>query len=487
MIANNLQLSNLSVLDNQHIQVDIAWENSWNLVDVAPPNNYDAIWLFIKYQPKHENWQHVSISQVVDNHQISDITLLGIETVVDEKGVFIKRKAQGTGDIFPTTLTLQLTKPLPSTLFNIKVFGIEMVHIPTASFYVGDGKSLSTFRVKNKNIPFQITSEKELPFNTVDSLSLTTNTEDTISFTIPSTYPKGYQGFYCMKYEITQEQYVDFLNTLSYEQQINRTAVSPLAKSNTLVMGNHINKRNGIVIQNPATSTKPATYACNASKNADFNAIDDGQTRACNFLNWGDVGAYLDWAALRPMTELEFEKVCRGGNFPVEGEYAWGIPNIINANALLDNGMVTEQVLDTIPIDYGIANHGPAGFGFDGITGSLRSGFAAKETTNRLTSGASYYGVLEMSGNVWELCVNIDPEEGLLFTRLLGDGELSNDGKANVLNWPSEMAKAIGHRGGAWNSDVNWIPFNDLAVSDRYFIFLPANNRRDTSGGRGVR
>src|SRR5205814_1580703 len=47
-------------------------------------------------------------------------------------------------------------------------------------------------------------------------------------------------------------------------------------------------------------------------------------SRACNYLQWEDETAYLDWAALRPLTELEYEKVCRGTNPPVGFEGAWG-------------------------------------------------------------------------------------------------------------------------------------------------------------------
>ena len=45
-------------------------------------------------------------------------------------------------------------------------------------------------------------------------------------------------------------------------------------------------------------------------------------------LSWPDLCAYADWAALRPMTELEYEKACRGPNNPVLGEYAWGNTSI---------------------------------------------------------------------------------------------------------------------------------------------------------------
>ncbi len=46
--------------------------------------------------------------------------------------------------------------------------------------------------------------------------------------------------------------------------------------------------------------------------------------RACNRVLWHDGATYADWAGLRPMTELECEKACRGPVYPVTGEYAWG-------------------------------------------------------------------------------------------------------------------------------------------------------------------
>ena len=72
--------------------------------------------------------------------------------------------------------------------------------------------------------------------------------------------------------------------------------------------------RNGIVIETSSIAPdEPAVFACNASADKVFNDPTDGQDRACNFLNWNDLAAYLQWAALRPMTELEFEKICRPG------------------------------------------------------------------------------------------------------------------------------------------------------------------------------
>ena len=111
---------------------------------------------------------------------------------------------------------------------------------------------------------------------------------------IPAAYPKGYGGFYCMKYEISQGEYADFLSTLT------ATQVSDLYASVTTY-------RYSIT---GSTGSYSATYPY----------------LACNYLNWQDLAAYLDWTGLRPMTELEFEKACRGPLIPVANEYAWGPP-----------------------------------------------------------------------------------------------------------------------------------------------------------------
>ena len=64
---------------------------------------------------------------------------------------------------------------------------------------------------------------------------------------------------------------------------------------------------------------------------------------ACNWLSWADVAAYLDWSGLRPMTELEFEKACRGPNAPVAGEYAWGSnAGLVQATSIVNGGLSNE-------------------------------------------------------------------------------------------------------------------------------------------------
>ncbi|MCB9178869.1 MAG: hypothetical protein H6590_05555 [Flavobacteriales bacterium] len=84
-----------------------------------------------------------------------------------------------------------------------------------------------------------------------------------------ATYPNGYNAYYCGKYEISQQQYVDFLNTLTRPQQNARTATDLsdgiTSVTNVYVMSNGIGvfNRNGIrcdaIIDATATLNSPVT------------------------------------------------------------------------------------------------------------------------------------------------------------------------------------------------------------------------------------
>ncbi len=58
-----------------------------------------------------------------------------------------------------------------------------------------------------------------------------------------------------------------------------------------------------------------------------------------------DLAAFLDWDALRPMTELEFEKMSRGPLLPNAGEYIWGNQTITAATTISGT---TEDGTETI-------------------------------------------------------------------------------------------------------------------------------------------
>ncbi len=479
--TNNLKLEGLQLIDSSHVHFKVSWSHSWQLKGVKPPYNHDAAWIFLKYKRTGQSWHHLEVSPSKRNHDVNvpGSPKIGIRPVKDQKGIFLKRTAKGSGKIPRTEITLELAKPLPEGSYEIRIFGIEMVYIPKDSFYLGDRTSNFRFKKAGTDNPFLVAAESEI-LTGKQSGRLTADSQYQPEANIPKAYPNGFSDGYVMKHEISQEQYVDFLNTLSKKQQANHIERSPSADAGTFAYRGGPGNRNGIVIEKPAQEGNPALFACDVQEDESFNDPDDGQARACNFLKWADLSAYLDWAGLRPMTELEFEKICRGPKKPVQNEFAWGTPKVTDANTIEKDGTIYEKAVDPLSPNEGMASHG-----YRGPKGPLRNGFAGNDSTDRLSIGASYYGVLEMSGNLWELCV-VTNKAGLTFSGNNGDGVLGNQGYADEPNWPGKAGKGAGFRGGAWNSGI--IPgFRDLAVSDRFYVFNAPERRRNTNGGRGYR
>ncbi|PKP37427.1 MAG: hypothetical protein CVT98_06100 [Bacteroidetes bacterium HGW-Bacteroidetes-15] len=487
--ANNLKLSNGSVNESS-IVFDISWENSWNRI--LEGGNYDAIWIFAKGKAPSGLWEHIHLSSSPYNHSTDE--LLTIETVDDEKGIFIFPSINGTQNIPPTSVSISTIDNL-SNYSEIRVYGIEMVGIPEGEFYFGDGASISAIG-NNEGNPLLISSEQAIPSSNLSIINPNSQFEpQPLPTSIPIEYPKGFSFFYVMKYEISQVQYVDFLNTLTYYQQVNRTSSPPSSATGTFAMINPNQPdslyRNGIVIELPGIpDNNPAVYAMDSNANSVFFDDNDGLHRAANFMNWADLSAYLDWAALRPITEMEYEKACRGtSNQPVAGEFAWGTNLITNANSPVNDGTLFEAVSEIPSSGSGLANHGNFVFteGW-GLRGVLRTGFAAKENSTRLEAGASYYGVMELSGNVWEQTIMI-AADGEKFTGNFGDGQLAENGDANQPSWcnPS-TAFGVLLKGGGWGSTISDVgSWRDLAVSDRFYSHIKPMSRRNTVGGRGGR
>jgi len=459
--ANNLEITGTSV-SGSDITFNISWENSWN-ASVAPAN-WDAVWVFVKYQDCNTRlWAHAGLSTIAGDHSTS--SPLQIDPVSDGKGVFIRRSALGGGNIASTSVTLKMT--IPAGTYNYKVFGIEMVNVPQAAFEIGDGISAGTFN----SITVNATSQ---------SGGITAATIGGGGPTVPSTFPMGYNAFYCMKYEISQLQYVEFLNSLTFAQQQNRIATDPTSATGTYVTYGSNIYRNGIVIETPGNNAAiPAVFGCDAT-NGVINNNNDGQNIAMGNMSWGDISAYLDWAALRPMTELEFEKVCRGTMPRVAGEYPWGDTNISAfystsvTNPLQPGEIVASVVNGRCAHALGSAS---------GNYGPLRVGIFATSSTGRSSSGAAYYGAMEMGGNVLERVISVANAAGVAFTGVLGDGTLTTIGDANQANWPAvSTASGTGFRGGEYVSPATYV-----RTSDRQSAASTSAVRAYTYGGRGVR
>ena len=460
--ANNLQISGTAV-SGSNISFNIKWDNSWN-ANLAPAN-WDAVWVFVKYQDcATRQWYHAAIG-TTGNTAASP---LQVDMVPDAKGVFLRRSAFGGGDIPDTAITLRLN--IPAGTYNYKVYGIEMVNIPQGNFEIGDGLSAATYN----SITVTATSQ---------SGGLTAPTLGGASVNIPATFPMGYNSFYSMKYEVTQEQYVEFLNTLTYDQQKERTGVEPNLATGTAVFSAGTGYRNGIIILTSGNNnTLPAEFACDATA-AIPNNNDDGQNVAMNFMSWGDLSGYLDWSALRPMSEIEFEKICRGPLPRVAGEYPWGSTEVnpISSNSTINPYKANESIA--------LVANGRTNFSsFAGVAqptyGPIRAGIFATGSSGRASSGATYYGVMEMSGNVWERTVTTGNAAGASYTGVLGDGALAISGDADAPSWPNAVTGlGSGGRGnGYYNNNAN-----PSRTSDRTSASNLAAARSYTVGGRGVR
>ena len=112
-------------------------------------------------------------------------------------------------------------------------------------------------------------------------------------------------------------------------------------------------------------------------------------------------------------------------------------------------------------------------------------GFAAGAATNKAQAGGSWWGVMEMSGNVWEQCVGGYNFNYSDFTNACGDGTLTATGAANTANWPSAGGGQGGGvvRGGGFLS----VPLS-LRISENGQMTNNTNQGRiGTIGGRGVR
>ena len=496
--ANNIIVSNVGLVGKDtsaglnnpanfgFVKFDISWENSWRTS--SAPNNWDAAWVFLKYRIGTGVWKHATL------HTSSSTAPAGstITPSSDGKGVFLYRSADGSGNVNYSGAKLRWDYSTDGVLdadqVTVKVLAIEMVYVPQGSYYLGtNGSEAGSFtdgswRSGNSN-SFQITSEAALTIDALNSSTLWSVDATTIGppGTLPANFPKGYNAFYCMKYSISQRQYVDFLNTLTYDQQTSRTAVPPNSILGTPALylpPDQVSNRNGIKIQAAGISnTTPATYGCDLSGDGIYNQSDDGQYIECNWLSWADGIAYSDWSGLRPMSEMEFEKACRGTDAPVLNDFAWNNAWATEALGIANAGTISETVLP----DAANCNF-TRNYGFD-VGGPVRVGNFARSSSTRQQAGATYYGIMEMSGGVWERAVTVGNSAGRLFTGSHGDGALDANGNAfGVSDWPDTSAAGAGFRGGVWDS-----PATLLFVSDRTVAAFTSSVRGGNSNVFGTR
>jgi len=460
--VRNIELKNLNEVSNWvHIEFDLDWQNSWRVS--SGPANWDAAWVFVKYRVNGGTWVHGNLSQV----NSTSPTGVALDVTPDGMGAFVYRESDGSG-MFDAD-DIQLRWNYGSTnlddVIDIKVFAIEMVYIPQGSFYVGgtSGDERNKFHAGgfSTSSSYQITSEDAITI--ADSSGNLYYTNDSSSGgdragTLPAAFPKGFNAFYCMKYEVSEGQWLAFFNSLTATQQINRDITGANGKnSDAVVSRNTISWDSGL-----ATSSSP--------------------DRAMSFCSPADMNAYMDWTGLRPMTELEYEKVCRGPVFPKAGEFAWGTSNITSESyGLLNAGSPSETIANPAT-GVGNAMYGDTN---SSLNGPLRCGIFASSALNknREETGGSYYGVMELSGNLYERCVSVGNAAGRAFTGNHGNGIISATGNGTVFNWPNSITgEGYSYRGGSWLNGSNF-----LRVSDRFDGATVIGTGNSRLGFRAVR
>lgn len=419
-------------------------------------------------------------------------------------GVFIYRSTEGFGTLSLTANRLQWVYGAQGIgndeITEVQVYAVEMVQIPAGAFFVGDGSTATVrgqLRNGTPNAPLKLVSEGALTLggtvagnlanNNATGMATADDFNNATTQSLPAEYPKGYASTFAMKYEISQAQYVAFLNALHRLQQQNRTATSLAAGTtsvtNRYVMSNSssIQNRNGIRVDATVAANGRLTFYNDLNDNGTPNEANDGQFVGCNFLSWADVAAYLDWAALRPMSELEFEKIARGQLAAVANAYAWGNDKDTAAAAISNAGAANEFITTT-----------GANAAYNNTTGALgpvRTGVFARAETSRAQSGATHWGVMEMSGSVWERAVSLGNAAGRSFAGGHGNGLLLATGtdpnvygNPDVADWPGATAAGQAWRGGSWAT-----PNTSLRLSDRHQAVQNASGRDAEAGGRGVR
>ncbi|GHT22881.1 hypothetical protein FACS189430_05320 [Bacteroidia bacterium] len=549
--ASGIQVIGTDVTTNvdeksAQVKFSLTWDNSWRLSE--GPKNWDAAWVFVKYRTlPGDNWNHAYLG-AASTHKVPANALLSLGNSVAVVGgadatvcvgAFVYRKDAGNGTIQFDDVELNWNFAQNGLTggeqVEVCVMATEMVYIPGGvTFYLGDLTSTGRFRNNPSNPGTANTARAETVFtvnnatvngyfsnfgkwtnqgsstyqNPVNTLAPTfssvaapapddynpsgrgsvsnNNANDyATASAIHADYPRGFNAFYCMKYEITQGEYLQFLNK-------NLVAVKNAGYYYPGVMTTgrfDIIKKDGT-----GTATVPAEYDFAAGKMASAYL-------PCGYLGTKDIVAWLIWAGLRPMTELEFEKNCRGpetipGTVSLRPQYAWGSINLYNAAGFSNKGMANEATsnLDgncAVATTAGTATPATPGSGTNAnLDGPMRGGGFANPVSSREKSGATYYGVMEMSGNLWERCVSIGLDAGRTFRGSVvsghGNGETGPAATPDLPiggGWSPVTGAGLGFRGGSYCDEAA-----RARISDRYLINYNASNLRNKAwGGRGVR
>jgi formylglycine-generating enzyme required for sulfatase activity len=434
------------------VQLNLSWKNAWHNA-----KNHDAAWLFFKFNPhpysENDNYTHAKIAlsghKLIQNH-IPASPAPDFEVPADQIGLFVYPKSTYRGDL-NWSILVELDNPGTNIdSRNIGAYGIEMVMVPSGKFTLGDPDTATTkpYFSLYKSGPngafkglFQVEDEKQSINIAPSDGNLYYHSETKLyqgdqTGVLPADFPKGVQAFYLMKYELNQGQYADFLNSISSSATYQRANFGGR---------DYAQARGSIYFDQEKYQAK-------------------SPHRPANFISWDDAMAYADWAGLRPYTELEYEKACRGTAPPLPKEYPWNTSNKEHLIRFVDEN---DELV-------------------------FLEGFAESQLKeqNRAQFGASFYWVMDLSGSVWERVITLGDPTGRAFKGSHGDG-IIRYGFATNEDWPKGNTETAGfgfRGGGYYRTGQLYGGLNPHAtIANRTYAAWSGGMRSKAYGSRFVR
>jgi hypothetical protein len=286
MLIQNVTTSSDNIQTKKaQIQFDLNWGFSWK-----DNINWDAAWIFMKYKTASGEWKHCKISNTGFDHGQGTPNIIEIPS--DQMGAFVRLDGIGNAHIDIQGLQLQWDYSAEGISnvngLEVKVFAIEMVYMPEGDFcvYKEVGSSVSGSSALGVSAPGgneAVINNRMTPILTYNQPAGTCRVKGDVGLDSDAdgvvdkpNYPTGYKAFYAAKYEMSEQQYADFLNCLTSTQ-----------KANLGVAGSTITLQNGVYLAS--------------------NPI-----KACGGYNINRFLAYADWTGLRPLSILELSKMGAG-------------------------------------------------------------------------------------------------------------------------------------------------------------------------------